>query len=106
MRAGALKFKLILYQPQMAVNRFGEEARSFDKYRTVAAERVKHTGRRSEEVGEHFAAYTAEYNIRDAHPVDEGWRVQQLGGHLYNVTAVIHNLDRGMKTLICERVNE
>ena len=74
--------------------------------RTVWAERAKQTGRRNEEVGEHFPDYRAEFNIRDAHPVGDNWRVQQLGGYLYTVTNIIPNIDRGMKTLVCERVNE
>ena len=36
---------------------------------------------------------------------NETWRVKQLGGYEYTVTNIIPNIDRGMKTLICERVN-
>ena len=57
-------------------------------------------------MSEHFPDYRAEFNIRDAHRVKENWRVQQLGGYLYSVTNIIPNLDKGMKTLVCERVNE
>ena len=39
-------------------------------------------------------------------PAEEGWRVQQQGGRLYEVTAIVPNRDRGMITLICDRVNE
>lgn len=74
--------------------------------RIVNAERVKHTGSRSEEVAEHFPDYSAEFNIRDAHPIQENWRVQQLGGNLYTVTNIVPNLEKGYKTLICVRVNE
>lgn len=83
-----------------------EQITTYELQRTVRAQRVKQSGNRSEEVGEHFPDYRAEYNIRDAHQVEENWRVQQLGGYLYTVVAIIPNLDRGMKTLICERVNE
>lgn len=106
MRAGALKYRLVLLRPVVAVNDFGEEAMTYAEACTVRAERVKMNGSRSEEVGEHFADYRAEFNIRDAHEVAENWRVRQLGGELYTVTAVVPNLDRGMKTLVCERVNE
>lgn len=106
MIAGRMKYKLVLLQPVEAENDFGENKVTYIETRTVNAERVKNTGRRSEEVGEHFPDYAAEFNIRDAHPVDENWRVQQLGGHLYTVTNIIPNIDKGMKTLICERVNE
>lgn len=86
-------------------NGFGEEVTGYAVTRTVYAERVKSTGNRSEEVGEHFPDYRAEFNIRDVHPVSENWRVRQLGGYEYTVVAIIPNLDRGYKTLICERVN-
>lgn len=84
----------------------GAETVTYTKTRTVWAERVRATGNRSEEVGEHFPDYTVEFNIRDAHPVQENWRVQQLGGYLYTVTNIVPNLDKGYKTLLCERVNE
>ena len=106
MIAGRMKYKLALLQPTESVNDFGEAEVTYTQTVIVHAERVKNTGRRSEEVGEHFPDYAAEFNIRDAHTIDENWRVQQMGGHLYTVTNIIQNIDRGMKTLICERVNE
>lgn len=106
MRAGALKYKLMLLEPKRTTDRMGAEATTYNPTHTVCAERVRATGNRSEEVGEHFPDYTAEFNIRDAHPIAENWRVQQLGGYLYTVVAIIPNLDRGYKTLLCDRVNE
>lgn len=106
MRAGALKYKLMLLEPKRTTDRMGAEATTYNPTRTVYAERVRTTGNRSEEVGEHFPDYAAEFNIRDAHPIAENWRVQQLGGYLYTVVAIIPNLDRGYKTLLCDRVNE
>ena len=106
MRAGALKYKLELLEPKRATDRMGAEKVEYTKTRTVWAERVRATGTVSEEVGEHFPDYTVEFNIRDAHPVQENWRVRQLGGYLYTVTNIIPNLDKGYKTLLCERVNE
>lgn len=85
---------------------FGEETPGYKEFRTVAAERVRISGHRSEEVGELFPDYRVEFNIRDAHPVKENWRVRQLGGNLYTVTNIVPNIGRGMLTLICERVNE
>lgn len=100
-----MKYKLELLEPFSAVNDFGEEVNDYRLFRTVAAERVKASGFRSDEVGEHFPDYRVDFNIRSAHPVKENWRVKQLGGYLYTVTNIIPNIDRGMKTLICERVN-
>lgn len=106
MRAGALKYKLELLEPKRTTDRMGAEKVEYTKTRTVWAERVRATGTANEEVGEHFPDYTVEFNIRDAHPVQENWRVRQLGGYLYTVTNIIPNLDKGYKTLLCERVNE
>lgn len=106
MRAGALKYRIELLKPERSTDHMGAEKVTYTATRTVWAERVRATGRRSEEAGEHFPDYSVEFNIRDAHPVEENWRVQQLGGHLYTVTNIVPNLDRGYKTLHCERVNE
>lgn len=106
MQAGRMKYKLELLEPVRVVDRFGAEAAEWHKTRTVAAERAKFSGNRRVEVSEQFADYHVEFNIRDAHKVDEGWRVRQLGGHLYTVANIIPNIDRGMQTLVCERVNE
>lgn len=106
MIAGRMKYKLTLLQPVQTTNDFGEEATTYQETATIHAERVKHSGNRSEEVGEHFPDYRAEFNIRSAHVVSENWRVQQLGGNLYTVTNIIPNIDRGYKTLICDKVNE
>lgn len=101
-----MKYRLKLLQPVAVTNDYGEEAATYEAVRTVWAQRVKQSGSRSDEVGEHFPDYRAEFNVRDAHPVKENWRVEQLGGCLYTVTAIIPNIDRGMLTLVCERVNE
>lgn len=106
MIAGRMRHKLVLLEPQRVVDRMGAEDTVYTETRTVHAERVKFSGRRSEEVGEHFPEYRAEFNIRDVHPVDENWRVRQVGGHLYTVTAIVPNVDRGYNTLVCDRVNE
>lgn len=105
MQAGRMKYKLRLLKPVTVENRFGEKKQAFTAIRTVYAERLKAAGSRTVEAGELFADYRTEFNIRDVHPVDDNWRVEQLGGHLYTVTNIIPNCDRGMKTLICERVN-
>lgn len=106
MIAGRMKYRLTLLEPKTATNDFGEEATTYTETRTVHAERVKLSGSRSEEAGEHFPDYRTEFNIRDVHPVAENWRIQQLGGYLYTVTNIVPNLDKGYKTLICVRVNE
>lgn len=105
MQAGRMKYKLTLQQPTVTTDRMGAEATTYTNTVTVHAERVKASGNRSNEVGEHFPDYRVEFNIRDAHTVAENWRVQQLGGYQYTVIAIIPNIERGYKTLVCERVN-
>ncbi len=106
MRAGALKYKLAILEPSYSEDRMGANKVSYTDRGVIWAERVTASGRRSEEVGEHFPDYSVQFNVRDAHPIAENWRVRQLGGYLYTVTAIVPNLDRGYKTLLCERVNE
>ena len=101
-----MKYKLELLQPRTTTDRMGAEHVAYEVTRVVHAERVATSGNRSEEVGEHFATYNAQFNIRDAHSIAENWRVRQLGGHLYTVVAIIPNLERGYNTLVCDRVNE
>lgn len=105
MQAGRMRYKLTLMRPVSIIDDFGEETPEYEDFRTVAAERVKASGFRHDEVGEHFADYRVEWNIRDAHPVKENWRVKQAGGHEYTVMAIIPNRERGMLTLVTERVN-
>lgn len=97
--------RLELLKPVLSSDRFGAEVTSYELTRTVHAERVSQTGARSEEVGEHFSSRSVRYNIRDAHPVQENWRVRQ-GGYVYTVVAILPNHSRGFNTLVCERVNE
>lgn len=107
MIAGKMKYRLRLFASTATADIFGEDAPEFAPCgEPVWAQRVRLTGVRSEEAGEHFADYRAEFNVRSAHPVKAGWRVQPLGGdEVFNVVAVVPNLDRGMLTLVCERLN-
>lgn len=107
MIAGKMKYKLQILCPAYTTDRMGAKSVIYTETSApVRAERVTMDGRRSEEAGEHFPDYSVRFNIRAAHTVAENWRVRQLGGHLYTVTAIVPNRDRGFNTLICERVNE
>ena len=57
-----MKYKLELLKPKQTTDRMGAERVVYEPTRTVHAERVTTTGNRSEEVGEHFAAYSAQFN--------------------------------------------
>jgi len=106
MIAGRMRYMLTIFEPQSGVDGFGGKQVKFIEKGTIHAERTKSAGSMGEEVGEMFTTYTAEYNIRDVHKIKEGYRVEEKGGYLYTVSAVIENRQKGMKTLICTRVNE
>ena len=103
--AGRFKYRLILMKPQVTQTPTGASRLTYVQTKEVWAERLRFTGRRSIEAGEEFADYTAEYNIYIAHQCDDGWRVQEIGGHLYDVVTTDPNRDRGIVTLKCQRVN-
>ena len=106
MIAGLMKYKLLVLRPAMVENSYGERTSGFKECGTIRAERVKFSGSLAREAGELFSDYRVEFNIRYPHQVEEHWHVRQIGGHEYVVTNVIPNIDRGMKTLVCERFNK
>ncbi len=106
MKAGRLMFLVTLLRPEHTTNAFGEETVSYVETVTADAERVQYSGRRSEEVGEHFPDYGVQWNIHEAHEVGENWRLRDENCYLYTVTNIIPNRRRGYNTLICVRVNE
>lgn len=105
MIAGRMRYRLRILKRVVTVDEFRAEKTEYIPTRTVWAERVKTNGSYRFEVGELFPDYSVEFNIRDAHEIKENWRVEQLGGYVYTVTNIIPNIDRGMLTLKCERVN-
>ena len=96
MRAGALKYRLTLLEPQRVTDRMGAERVDYIETRTVRAERVRTTGNRSEEVGEHFPAYSAEFNIRDGAPGPRGGdeRLRQQGPRFVDESVHEGGVDR------------
>lgn len=106
MQAGRMRYRVRLLCPDEGESRSGATELRYRETVVAWAERCTLSGSRRQEVWENFADYTAMYNIRDVHDVDAGWRLQEIGGHLYNVVAVEPNRGRGMLTLRCERVNE
>lgn len=101
-----MRYKLRILRLVKQTDDYGAESTTWEETRTVWAERAALSGSMSVEVGERFPDYQARFNIRDVHEVEENWRVEQLGGHLYTVTNIEPNRARGMLTLCCERVNE
>ena len=97
MIAGRMRYKIQLLEPQREEDRMGAKKVTYKPTRTVWAERVSASGGRSEEVGEHFPAYSVQYNIRDVHPVQENWRVRQLWVSVHR-NGYYPNADRGYKS--------
>ena len=106
MKAGPMREWLHVLRPTIDTDDFGSENIRWADINHVHAERVKFSGRRSEEVGEHFPDYSVQFRVRDVHMVEENWRVLEDGGYLYTVLAIEPNVHKGFNTLICERVNE
>lgn len=97
--------RVALLRPTVSRDNFGAETTRYEVPRTVHAEVVWKSGGLRSEVAEHFADGRIEVLIRDAHDVAPLWRVtyQEL---TYQVSAVEHNRVKGLKRLICDRVNE
>ena len=100
-----MKTRLKILRPNRTKDVFNAEKTSYEEIRTVHAERVRLTGSYGLELGERFPDYKTEFRIRDVHPVDENWRVEEVGGKLYTVTNIIPNKDKGFLLLKCDRVN-
>lgn len=92
--------------PENVAGSYGEKTMRWHTEATVWAERRKLTPQHTVEVGENFADYRTEWNIRGPVHAEEGWRAEQMGGHTYNIVAIVPNPDRDYKTLVCERLNE
>lgn len=108
MIAGRLNIRLEVLAPVTEVNAFGEQAVRYVTTCRVRAERVKLTGRRGDSATERHASYSAEFNVRAGHRFGEGWRVvpsDDPEGAPFAVVAIVPRRERGMLTLVCERVN-
>ena len=105
MIAGRMTERVVLLQPSVTKDKFGAETTSYESSRTVHAEVMWKSGGLRGEVGERFPDGRVEVIIRDAHTVDPLWRLTYQG-LTYQVAAVEHNRVKGLKRLICDRVNE
>lgn len=107
MIAGMLTEMLERYAPTTETNDYGSERVQWISKGTLRAELVKRSGRLSNEAGELFSDYSAEFRVRYGHDIREGDRVRHLdSGVLYYVTNVMPFRKRGLKVIKVERVNE
>lgn len=105
MIAGRLTEFVDLYRPSATENDFGSDDITYTKVTTVHAEVVWKTGHISQEASELFPDGRVEIIIYAAHQVAEKWRVS-YAGVTYTVGAIEHNRRRGLKRLICDKVND
>ncbi len=111
MKAGPMNTRITLYRPESAestgvlmpgIAQWVEDG-------SMAAERVKLTGRSMPENSEQWADYSALFRIRlSRRPITPGWRVRERGDGpdmQYVITNVIKDRALGMITLQCDRVN-
>lgn len=108
MIAGRMRDRLTLYAPAGKRTGSGAHRSDYTQGKTVWAERIRLNGGTTEETGEHFAEYTAEWRIRDRHEVAEGWQVSEMSRPAvrYRVNNIIPNKAKGMLTLACKRINQ
>lgn len=106
MIAGRLTEFVELQEPFVEKDdRFGSDVISYPTGKIVHAEVVWKSGKISEEVSELFPDRRIEVLIYAAHRVEEKWHLV-YSGVVYSVSAVEHNRRRGLKRLICDRVND
>lgn len=105
-----MRYRLKVTAPERVKSAFGDGlATRFTAWNggnPIWAERRRLDVSGTVEQGAKFDDHRAEYNIRIAHKVLKGYRVQEEGSDIeYEVKAVEHNIPRGMATLKCERVD-
>lgn len=104
MIAGLLNDWVTLMRPAVSTDGFGAETTSYESYGRVRAEVRWKSGTLSMELAELFPDVHLEVIVRDAHPAEAKWRVVH-GGETYTVEAVERNRLKGMRRLICSKVN-
>jgi head-tail adaptor len=107
MIAGRLRTKLRVKELVEKIDKFGAASSVWVEHETpIWAECDKYVGKLSEEVGEHFADYTAVYRTRINHKLIEHWRVIDVStGCEFVIDNIILNKERGLQTLYCSKLN-
>lgn len=105
MIAGRLTEFVVLQEPTVVTDAFGAEVISYTGGAPIHAEVNWKSGRLSQEASELFPDGRVEIVIYAAHTVAEKWRVVYQGV-TYIVGAIEFNRRKGLKRLICDRVNE
>lgn len=104
MIAGRLTEFVLLQKPSVTTDAFGSDIVSYSAGKLVHAELNWKAGHISQEASELFPDGRVEVIIYDAHEVAEKWHVV-YAGVTYSVGAIEHNRRKGLRRLICDRVN-
>ena len=105
MIAGRLTEYVELRKPVVSTDSFGAEQISYPAGATIHAEVNWKSGHLSQEASELFPDGRVEIIIYAAHEVEAKWRVIYQGV-TYTVGAIEFNRRRGLKRLVCDKVNE
>lgn len=105
MIAGRLTEYVVLQRPTVNTDAFGADVISYTEGDPIHAEVNWKSGRLNQEVSELFPDGRLEVIIYSAHEVAEKWRLV-YAGVTYTVGAIEHNRRRGLKRLICDKVND
>lgn len=106
MKAGRLTSFLTLCRLEVSKNpNTGAILRKWVDVREVRAERVKFIARAVTRGVEGFVEADAVFYVRDQHHVEDGWRVRERNGTVYDVV-VEPNREQGYNLLKCTKVND
>lgn len=105
MISGRLTEFVELRRPTVTTDAFGAEQISYPEGPRIHAEVIWKSGRLSQEASELFPDGRVEIIIYSAHEVAEKWRVVYQGV-TYTVGAIEFNRRKGLKRLVCDKVNE
>lgn len=111
MKIGRMYTRLRWRKPSALVTATGAREVTFINQGIILAERASMRATERNEAGEMYADMHAEYNVRYQHNIRRGDRLTECdeygveNGVEMEVTAVINNRRKGLKTIICDRVN-
>ncbi len=106
MKAGRLSYFLTPQKLEVLEDPVtGETKRVWRDQPEIRAERVKFISKAVTRGGESFFDADAVFRIRWTHRIEDGWRVQERGGFLYDVT-VEPDRENDMRLLKCTKVND
>lgn len=111
MKIGRMYTRLRWERPETSITVTGALLAKYTTLAYIRAERASMRATERNEAGEMYADIHAEYYVRYLHDIRRGDRLTEVSdedtdsGALMEVTAVIANRRKGLKTVICDRVN-